>query len=51
MYNLIPLGIFPVPPPKLESILFGLSETGIILFEDREPLMLWCLCFQQDWLL
>lgn len=40
MYSLIPRRIFPVPPPKLESILSGLSETGIILFEDREPLML-----------
>ena len=40
MYSLIPLRMFPVPPSKLEPILSGLRETGIILFEDREPLML-----------
>ena len=39
MYSLIPLRISPVPPPKLESILFGLSKVGIILSEDRDPLM------------
>ena len=37
MYNLVPLRVFPVPPPKLESILFGLRDIGTVLSEDRGP--------------